>query len=54
MADINKPQDARTAAAADATVRRGAEAVQQSGRATGDALRQGAEAGAEVERRGCV
>ena len=46
MSDINKPQDAR--AAADAAVRRGAEAVQQSGRATGDALRQNA----EVERRG--
>ena len=50
MSDINKPQDAR--AAADAAVRRGAEAVQQSGRATGDALRQNAEVGADVARRG--
>ena len=50
MSDINKPQDAR--AAADAAVRRGAEAVQQSGRATGDALRQNAEVNADVARRG--
>ena len=51
MADINKPQDAR-AAAADAAIRRSAEAVQQGGRATSDVLRQGAEVGADVERRG--
>ena len=50
MADINKPQDAR--AAADAAIRRSAEAVQQGGRATSDVLRQGAEVGADVERRG--
>jgi hypothetical protein len=51
MAHINKPQDARTAAA-DAAVRRSAEAVEQGGRAAGEALRQGAEAGADAERRG--
>src|SRR5829696_7733573 len=50
MADINKPQDAR--AAADAAIRRSAEAVQQGGRATSDVLRQGAEVGADVARRG--
>ena len=46
--------NARTVAdtAADAAVRRGAEAVQQGGRATGEALRQNAEAGADVARRG--
>ena len=56
MAEISKPQDAR--AAADAAVHRSAEAVQQSGRATGEALRQnadvarrGTEAGAEAMRR---
>src|SRR5215207_11617883 len=49
MADINKPQDnLRT----DAAIRRGAEAVQQGGRATGEALRQNADAGADVARRG--
>ena len=36
MADINKPQDSLHA---DAAIRRGAEAVQQGGRATGDAVR---------------
>jgi hypothetical protein len=50
MADINKPQDAR--AAADAAIRRSAEAVQQGGRATSEALRQDAEVGADVARRG--
>ena len=50
MADINKPQDAR--AAADAAIRRSAEAVQQSGHASADALRQNAEAGADMARRG--
>jgi len=45
--------NARTVAdtAADAAVRKSAEAVQQGGRATADALRQNAEAGADVERR---
>jgi hypothetical protein len=38
--------------AADAAVRRSAEAVQQGGHAAGDALRQNAEAGADVARRG--
>jgi hypothetical protein len=51
MADINKPQDARAAAAIDAAVRRGAEAVQQGGHVTGEALRQNAEVGADVARR---
>ena len=50
MSETNKPQDAR--AAADAAVRRSAEAVQQGGRATGEALRRNAEAGADVARRG--
>ena len=50
MADTSKPQDTR--AAADAAVRRSAEAVQQGGRATSDVLHQGAEVGADVERRG--
>jgi hypothetical protein len=50
MADINKPQDAR--AAADAAIRRSAEAVQQGGHATGEALRQNAEVGADIARRG--
>ena len=46
--------NARTVAdtAADAAVRRSAEAVQQGGHAAGDALRQNAEAGADVARRG--
>jgi hypothetical protein len=46
--------NARTVAdtTADAAVRRGAEAVQQGGRATGEALRQNAEVGADVARRG--
>ena len=44
MADINTPQ-------ADAAVRRGAEAMQQGGRASADALRQNAEVGADVARR---
>ena len=44
MADINTPQ-------ADAAVRRGAEAVQQGGRASADAVRQGAEVNADVARR---
>ena len=46
--------NARTVAdtAADAAVRRGAEAVQQGSQATADALRQNAEAGADVARRG--
>jgi hypothetical protein len=52
MADINKPQDTRAAAATDAAVRRGAEAVEQGGHATGEALRQNAEVGADVARRG--
>jgi hypothetical protein len=54
MADFNKPQDTRQpqAQAADAAVRRGAEAVQQGGHATADALRQNAEAGADAARRG--
>jgi hypothetical protein len=52
MVDINKPQDARAAAATDAAIRRGAEAVQHGGRATGEALRQNAEVGADVARRG--
>jgi hypothetical protein len=52
MSDINKPQDARAAAATDAAVRRGAEAVQQGGHAAGEALRQNAEAGADMARRG--
>jgi hypothetical protein len=51
MADMNKPQDARAAAATDAAIRRGAEAVQQGGQATGEALRQNAEVGADVTRR---
>jgi len=61
MAEISKPQDVRqtqTQAAADAAVRRGAEAAEQGGRATGEALRQnadvarrGTEAGAEAMRR---
>jgi hypothetical protein len=38
--------------AADAAVRRGAEAAQQGSRATGEALRQNAEVGADVARRG--
>jgi hypothetical protein len=50
MSETNKPQDAR--AAADAAVRRSAEAVQQGGRATSEALRQNAEVGADVARRG--
>jgi hypothetical protein len=50
MSEINKPQDAR--AAADAAIRRSAEAVQQGGHATADALRQNAETGADVARRG--
>ncbi len=50
MADINKPQDAR--AAADAAIRRSAEAVQQGSHATADAQRQNAEVGADVARRG--
>jgi hypothetical protein len=45
MAEINKPQ-------ADAALRRGAEAMQQGGRATGEALRQNADVGADVARRG--
>jgi hypothetical protein len=55
MADINKPQDVRqpqTQAAADAAVRRSADAAQQGARAFGDATRQNAEAGADMERRG--
>ena len=59
MADFNKPQDtkqpqtqAAAQAAADAAVRRGAEAVQQGGHATAEAVRQGAEANADVARRG--
>ena len=55
MAEINKPQDVRQSqaqAAADAAVRRSAEAVQQGGHATADALRQNAEAGADTARRG--
>ena len=44
MADINTPQ-------ADAAVRRGAESMQQGGRASADALRQNAEVGADVARR---
>jgi hypothetical protein len=52
MADINKPQDTRAAAATDAAVRRGAEAVEQGGHATADALRQNAEVGADAARRG--
>ena len=50
MSETSKPQDAR--AAADAAVRRSAEAVQQGGRATSEALRQNAEVGADVARRG--
>ena len=50
MSETDKPQDAR--AAADAAVRRSAEAVQQGGHAAADALRQNAEAGADVARRG--
>src|SRR5215207_4442915 len=45
MAEINKPQT-------EAAVRRGAEDLQQGGRAAADALRQNAEAGADVARRG--
>src|SRR5215217_6440755 len=45
MAEINKPQT-------DAAVRRGAEDLQQGGRAAADALRQGAEVNADVARRG--
>ena len=45
MAEINKPQ-------AEAAVRRGAEDVQQGGRAFSDAVRQGAEVNADVARRG--
>ncbi|MBL6081906.1 phasin family protein [Belnapia sp. T18] len=52
MVDINKPQDARAAAVTDAAIRRAADAVQQSGHATGEALRQNAEVGADVARRG--
>jgi hypothetical protein len=55
MVDISKPQDIRqpqAQAAADAAVRRSAEAVQQSGHATADALRQNAEAGTDMARRG--
>ena len=62
MADINKPQqDAKqpqaqqaqaASQAADAAVRRSADAAQQGGRALGEALRQNAEAGADVARRG--
>jgi hypothetical protein len=51
MADINKPQD-NLRANADAAIRKGADAMQQGGRATADALRQNAEAGADVARRG--
>ncbi|MBL6082251.1 phasin family protein [Belnapia sp. T18] len=52
MVDINKPQDVRAAATADAAVRRGAEAVQQGGHATNEALRQNAEVGADMARKG--
>jgi hypothetical protein len=53
MADINKPQDVRQPQAqADATIRRGAEAVQQGGHAAAYAVRQNAETGADVARRG--
>jgi hypothetical protein len=45
MAEINKPQT-------EAAVRRGAEDLQQGGRAAGEALRQNAEAGADMARRG--
>jgi hypothetical protein len=45
MAEINKPQT-------EAAVRRGAEDLQQGGRAAADALRQNAEAGADMARRG--
>ncbi|WP_043367365.1 phasin family protein [Belnapia sp. F-4-1] len=51
MADINKPQDTRAAAATDAAVRRSAEAVQQGGHAASEALRQNAEAGADMARK---
>ncbi len=46
--------NARTVAdtAADAAVRRSAEAVEQGGRTTGEALRQNAEADADMARRG--
>jgi hypothetical protein len=52
MVDINKPQDARATVATDAAavIRRSAEAVQQGGHATGEALRQNAEAGADMTR----
>ena len=62
MADTDKPQqDAKqpqaqqakaASQAADAAVRRSADAAQQGGRALGEALRQNAEAGADVARRG--
>jgi len=52
MVDMNKPQDVRAAATADAAVRRGAEAVQQGGHATGETLRQNAEVGADMARKG--
>ena len=45
MSEINKPQT-------DAAVRRGAENLQQGGRAAADALRQGAEVNADMARRG--
>ena len=51
MADINKPQD-NLRANADAAVRKGADAVQQSGHAASDAVRQGSDATADVARRG--
>jgi len=54
MVDTDKPQDARAAvaAAADAAVRRGADAAQQGGRSTAEALRQNAEVSADVAGRG--
>jgi len=49
MSETNKQQDAKVTAA----VRRTAEAAEQAGRATGEALRQGADAGADIARRNC-
>ena len=50
--DAKQPQAQQAQAAADAAVRRSADAAQQGGRAIGEALRQNAEAGADVARRG--
>ena len=49
----NKPHDFKQASAAtDSAARRGAEAVQQGGRAASEAMRQGAEVTADVTRQG--